>query len=82
MIVGIKEVQKEFNLAIRHFRNAVKMAKKNLVVGQISFPETKPERKPRTRKAKGPVRESFPAKDLPDKDKEPYMLPRGKEVTP
>jgi hypothetical protein len=62
MIQNAKEIQKEFNLAIRHFRNAVKMAKKNLIIGEINFPtkrkdiftgpEVKGLRIPRVRKAK------------------------------
>jgi hypothetical protein len=49
-ITNVKEIQKEFNLAIRHFRNAVKMAKHNLIIGEVNF-QTAP--KPvRTRKAK------------------------------
>lgn len=53
MIQNAKEIQKEFNLAIRHFRNAVKMAKKSLIIGEVNFPSTP---KPiRTRKIKGPV---------------------------
>jgi len=37
MIQSSKEILKEFNLAIKHFRNAVKMAKKNLIIGEVTF---------------------------------------------
>ena len=50
MIVASKEILKELNLAMKHFRNAVKKAKANLVVGEINFQTPKPikTRKPKT----------------------------------
>lgn len=72
-VVNLKDVQKEFNLAIRHFRTAIKLAKKNLIVGQINFEAA--EKKPRARK----VKVTKDPENLPDADKEGYMLPRGKE---
>ena len=66
-IVNVKEIFKEFNLAKKHFKKAVELAKKSVVVGEINFPRG--ERKI--------VKERLKklAKITPDKD------PEGKEGT-
>ena len=50
-IVNIKEVLKEFNLAKKHFKKAIELAKKNMIVGEVNFPgdkKTKPRKKAAT----------------------------------
>ena len=37
-VVNVKEIFKEFNLAKKHFKKAVDLAKKSIVVGEIIFP--------------------------------------------
>jgi len=49
MITNVKEITKDLNGALRLFRNAIKTAKKNLVVEVINPKTAKPAR---TRKAK------------------------------
>ena len=44
-IKNAKEGQKEFNLALRHFRNAVKLAKKNLIIGEVRYEAERKQRK-------------------------------------
>lgn len=65
-VVNVKEIYKEFNLAKKHFKKAVELAKKNLVVGEIHFAGS--EKKPRARKAK--VTPEPEGKELPDLDKD------------
>lgn len=65
-IVNVKEIYKEFNLAKKHFKKAVDLAKKSIVVGEISFAGS--AMKPRVRKAK--VAPAPEGKDLPDLDKD------------
>ncbi len=50
VIVNVKEVLKEFNLAKKHFKRAIELGKKSVVVGEIRFTGT--EKKVRTRSAK------------------------------
>jgi hypothetical protein len=71
MMTNSKDVLKEFNLALKHFRNAVKMAKKNLIIGEVNF-QTAPKTV-RTRKVKSP--------SLPDADTKGYMKERKEEET-
>jgi len=72
MMVEIKNVLKEFNLAKKHFKKAVELGKKNVVVGQINFAGT--PIKIRVRKAKVAPE----GKELPDLDKDGYMKKRKK----
>jgi hypothetical protein len=65
-ITNVKEIYKEFNLSKKHFKKAMELAKKNIVVGEINFAGTQP--KPRVRKAK--VAPAPEGKDLPDLDKD------------
>jgi predicted RNA-binding protein (virulence factor B family) len=46
----LEELKKEFNLAKKHFKKAIELAKKNLVVGEIHFAGS--EKKSRARKVK------------------------------
>ena len=73
-IINIKEIFKEFNLAKKHFKKAVELGKKNVVVGQINFAGT--PIKVRTRKAK--VTPAPEGKDLPDLDKDNKFFNRKK----
>jgi hypothetical protein len=62
MLTSVKEIYKDFNLARKHFKRAIELAKKNMIVGEIHFPtkrkdiftgpEVKRVRIPRMRKAK------------------------------
>ncbi len=38
-VVNVKEIYKEWNLAKRHFKRAIELGKKNIVVGEICFPK-------------------------------------------
>ena len=77
MITSLKEINKEFALARKHFKNGIELARKNIIVGEIimSGPTEKKPRTPRAKKAKEP-------KDLPDLDKDGYMNKRGKTDDP
>lgn len=48
--IHVREINKEFNLAKKHFKKAVELAKKSVVVGEINFPGA--EKKVRVRRAK------------------------------
>lgn len=76
-VVIVKEIYKEFNLAKKHFKKAVDLAKKNIVVGEIHYMET--EKKPRARKVK--VAPEPEGKELPNLDKGGYMSKRQKPET-
>ena len=64
-VINLKEVLKELNLAKKHFKHAVDLAKKGIVVGEINFPT----------KEKGSLRRDSKklAKAMPE--------PEGKEGT-
>lgn len=49
-VVNVKEIFKEFNLAKKHFKKAIELAKKSVIVGEINFPGV--VKKVRVRKAK------------------------------
>ena len=81
MITEIKEIKKELNAALKHFKNALELTKSNTIVEIIS-PRTNRVRKPREL-ATGPVApipEKKPrerrAKKLPDLDEKGYMKER------
>jgi len=37
-MIEIKELNKELKLAMKHFKNAVGMAKRNMIIGEVNFP--------------------------------------------
>jgi len=76
-IVNVKEIYKEFNLAKKHFKKAIELAKKNIIVGEIHYAGT--EKKTRVRKVKATPAPEM--KDLPDLDKGGYMSKRQKPET-
>ncbi len=49
-IINSKEIQKELNMGLRHIKTAIKMAQENLVVGEVTYANAKPARKPRAKK--------------------------------
>ena len=71
MINNLKEINKEFSLAKKHFNAAIEMAKKSIIVGEITFPEDKPKGK--AGRPKGPSKKKVEAdqeqEELPDLDK-------------
>jgi len=69
--INVKEVYKEFNLAKKHFKKAVELAKKSVIIGEINFPST--PKAVRTKKTKNP--------DLPDADAKGYMKERKGQET-
>ncbi len=82
-VVNIKEIYKEYYLAKKHFKKAIELAKKSVVVGEINFP-TKEKKIVRERLKKlakiapeGKTDDSI----LPDLDKDGYMNKRKKHET-
>jgi hypothetical protein len=67
MITNLQEINKEYRLAMKHFKKAIELAKKSIVVGEINFPT--PEKKVRAKKVK--VTPGPQGKDLPE-DKSPF----------
>ena len=49
-VVNVKEIYKKLNHGLREIRDAVKMAKQNLIIGEVNFPGA--EKKARIKKAK------------------------------
>jgi len=50
-IVNSREINKKLNCALKCFKEAIDLARKNLVVGEINYAGGKPGRKPRAKKA-------------------------------
>lgn len=40
MMTNVKEIFKEFNLAKKHFKKAIELAKKSIVIGEVNFPRS------------------------------------------
>ena len=74
MMIDVKEINKEFKLAMKHFKMAMDLAKVNFIVGQyvVNSATEKKARKPRAQKTKEDP------KNLPDMDKSGYMKKRAK----
>jgi len=64
-VVNVKEIYKEFNLAKKHFKKAIELAKKNVVIGEIHFAGA--EKKAKVKKAK--VTPAPEGENLSDLDK-------------
>ncbi len=64
-VVNVKEIYKEWNLSKKHFKKAIELGKKSIVVGEINFPGS--EKKPGTRKVR--VTPEPEGKGLPDLDR-------------
>ncbi len=82
-VVNVKEIYKEFGLAKKHFKKAIDLAKKNILVGEIHFSVA--EKKVRTRKVPRSKSEistpELEGKILTDLDKNGYMSKRQKRET-
>lgn len=84
-VVNVKEIYKklnrslwEINHGVKGIRETVKMAKKNLLIGEVNFPGA--EKKVRVKKVKV-APETEGKADLPDLDKSGYMSKRKKDET-
>jgi hypothetical protein len=68
MITNVKEIYKDFNLARKHFKKAIELAKKNLIVGEINFPKGEKKIVKERLKKLAKVTPEAEGKDLPDGD--------------
>lgn len=80
MMTSVKEIHKEFNEAKRHFKRAIELAKKNLIVGELIFSTDEKKIKIRVKKVKVAPEPEGKA-DLADLDKDGYMSKRQKRET-
>jgi hypothetical protein len=65
-IISLKEVHRELTLAKKHFNQAIELARKNLIVGELKFEGEKPKRvRPSSPRKKATPKSE---KDLPDGD--------------
>ena len=85
MMTSVKEINKEFNLAKKHFKKAIELGKRNLIIGEVNFPKGEKKIIKERLKKLAKIESSSGGKSiilgdetsLPDFDKGGYMKKRG-----